>query len=314
MRKMASGKVIIGGGSGRIGQILSSQLQSDGYEVTVLTRNPEQSRARLHSNVKVAKWDPYKKGKWKKELESSKAVINLSGANIAVKGSAEYKKEVVDSRVKTTRIMVEAMKDLENKPEVFISGSAIGIYGNDSISSEEHTESSKPGDDFFGKLGVDWENAALGASDLGVRTAMIRTSIVLSMKGGALLELYKMFKRHLGGYIKPGNQWLPWIHVLDEISVFKFIMENSAIEGPVNACTEQNVTMRELADAIGKIMKRRVVMGVPVSIIKLRMGENYKLVTTGKKVMPEVLKKHNFQYQFPDLDKALIDLIGKNEY
>lgn len=311
---MEKRKVIIAGGSGRLGQVMSEQFQSSGYEVTVLTRDPVKARARLPKEVRIAKWTPYEKGDWSNVLDSSFAVINLTGADLFAKWNSEYRQEVVDSRIKTTRNLVDSISEIESKPEVFINSSAVGIYGYDSVSSEEHSESSPPADDFFGKLVSDWENEAERAADLGIRTAMIRTSVVLSMKGGALTELYRMFKRHLGSYIKPGNQWIPWIHVLDEISVFKFAMENSDLKGPVNACTERNATMKELADAIGKVMKRRVLMGVPESVIRFRMGEISALVTKGKKVVPSVLKKVNFKFQYPELVPALSDLISRNRY
>ncbi len=307
-------KVVIAGGSGRLGQIMSSQLHSAGYGVTVLTRDPSRARTNLSNGIRVARWTPYEKGDWAKELDSSYAVINLTGADLFGKWNDDYKKEIYDSRIKTTRNLVRAISDLEEKPEVFINGSAVGFYGYDEISSKEHTESSAPADDFFGKLVSDWEKEAEGAADLGIRTSMIRTSVVLSMKGGALTELYRMFRRHLGSYIKPGNQWIPWIHILDEVAVFKFVMEDDSVRGPVNACTEKPVTMRELAATIGKVMKRRVVMGVPESLIRFRMGGIAVLVTRGKKVTPEVLKNSGFKFQFPELEAALADLISKNRY
>lgn len=311
---MEKNRVVIAGGSGRLGQILSAQLQASGYDVSVLTRNPERSKINLHNDVKAIKWTPYEKGKWSDELEGSYAVINLTGADLFAKWNADYKKEIVDSRIKSTRNVVDALSDLSNKPEVFINASAVGYYGYDEISSVEHTEISPAASDFFGVLCSDWENEAQKASDIGIRTAMIRTSVVLSMKGGALTELYRMFKRHLGSYIKPGNQWIPWIHVLDEVSVFKFAIENENIKGPVNACTEKCVTMRELADTIGKVMKRRVLLGVPKSLIRFRMGEISILVTMGKKVAPEVLRNSGFKFKYPELEPAISDLIGKNIY
>lgn len=311
---MENRKVVIAGGSGRLGQIMTSQLQSSGYEVTVLSRDPVKAGSRLMKDVRIAKWTPYEKGKWTAELDSSFAVINLTGADLFAKWNDDYRQEVIDSRIRTTGNLVSAISGMENKPEVFINSSAVGIYGYESISSEEHSESSPAADDFFGKLVSDWESEAERAADLGVRTAMIRTSVVLSMKGGALTELYRMFRRHLGSYIKPGNQWIPWIHVLDEVSLFRFVMENSSLKGPVNACTERNATMKELADAIGKVMKRRVLLGVPESVIRFRMGEISALVTRGKKVVPSVLKKARFGYQFPDLEPALLDLIRNNRY
>lgn len=311
---MVGKKVIIAGGSGRLGQILSRTLSSSGYEVTVLTRNTANASKVLQEGINISAWDPYSVGDWKKELESSHCVINLSGADIFTKWTPDFKQEIVDSRVKTTGTLVEAMSELENKPEVFINASAAGIYGYDEISSADHNETSQPADDFFGKLGKDWEGAAMKANDLGIRTSVIRTAVVLSMKGGALPELYRMFRRHMGVYIKPGNQWIPWLHILDEVSIFKFVMENSSISGPVNACTETCVTMRTLADTIGKVMRRRVLMGVSESMIRRRMGEVSALVTQGKKLSPTVLKNAGFEFQFPTLEPAIQDLISKDAY
>lgn len=311
---MKNRKVVIAGGSGRLGQLLSGKLISAGYDVTVLSRNPDRTAKFMSPGVATALWAPYSGGPWSRELESSYAIINLSGADIFAKWNESYKKEIVDSRVMTTANVVKALEKLEVRPEVFINASASGIYGYDSISSEELTEKSEPADDFFGKLVQRWEAEASAAEDLGIRTAMVRTSVVLSMKGGALPELYRLFRRHMGSYIRPGNQWIPWIHILDEVSVFKYLMEDPSIRGPVNACTENPVTMRVLAQTLGKVMNRRVNFGIPQFMIKLIMGEVSMLVTKGKKVMPAVLKEKGFEFQFPTLEGALRNLVSRDSY
>ncbi len=307
-------KIVIAGGSGRLGQVMSRILLDSGYSITVLTRNAGSAQSVLPQGVRAVQWDPYEPGKWSEELESAKCVVNLSGADIFAKWNQQYKKEIVESRVRPTANLVKAFEGLDTKPETFINASAAGIYGYDEISSDEHTEESPAADDFFGRLVSDWESEALKAQDMGIRTSMVRTAVVLSMKGGALPELYRLFKRHMGSYIKPGNQWIPWIHILDEVSVFRFIMENSSVSGPVNACTDSPVTMKDFSAAIGKAMNRGMHFGVPQFMIRAIMGEVSMLVTTGKKVIPAVLNKNGFEFQFPDLDRALADLIRKNSY
>jgi len=247
-------------------------------------------------------------GAWQKELEGAYAVINLSGEPIAGKRwTAIQKKELRDSRLNTTRALVDAIAKSKSKPEVFLNASAIGYYGP--RGDEALEESAAAGQGFLAALCTEWEKEALRAELLGVRTVLLRTGIVLSKEGGALAKMLPPFQFFIGGSLGSGKQMMSWVHIDDEVNAIVKALEDPGIRGPVNLTAPSAVSMREFAKTLGKVLKRPSCFPVPGIALKLLLGEMSEMLLTGQNVCPRKLLTHGFQFQFPALKKALQDLV-----
>jgi uncharacterized protein (TIGR01777 family) len=303
-------RLVIAGATGSIGRHLCQELGNSGYEITVLARDPKGARIAVPSAKKIVKFD-YEGGEdWLRELEGSFGVINLSGAPIFKRWTGKYVNEIIDSRVKTTRSIVNGIRDAKDRPQFFVNASAAGFYGYDRTGDDIVTESSPAGNDFWGKLVTDWEGEAMRARDLGVRVSLIRTTVVLAKGEGALDQLVSIFRKGLGGYVKPGSQWFPWIHIKDEVSLIRFAIENDQIHGPINASSPNIPNMREFSSALGKVMKKRGSIGIPASLLRIVMGKGSSVISRGLKVYPKAALDSGFKFTFPNLEDALRDLLS----
>ena len=300
-------RVLITGGLGFVGSQLSILLVERGHQVTVVGHAPE-PQADTPSEMTYISADTTVKGPWQEEVVGQDAVINLAGASIFRRWNDKTKQLLYDSRILTTRNVVEAM--VPKKGALLCSASAVGYYGF--RGDEDLTEKDAPGDDFLARLCLDWENEARKAHAKGVRVVMTRFGIVLGKAGGALGQMIPAFKKFVGGPLGSGNQWFSWIHMEDLSNAFVFLFENQGISGPVNFCSPNPVRNRDLAKALGKILSRPAFMTAPAFMVRLVLGEFGSILLEGQRVIPAKILKHGFSFRYPEIMGALEDLVGKD--
>lgn len=303
-------RIVVAGASGSIGKYLCRELRDSGYDITVFSRDPDAAEIAVPYGTEYVKFDYHEKGDWVKKLERTLGIVNLSGAPVFKRWTKRYVQEIIDSRVLTTRALVEGISSVENKPKFLINASAVGYYGYEEAGNDLVTETSPPGNDFWGKLVVEWEGEANKAREMGVRVCPVRTSVVLSKGDGALEQLVAAFRRNLGGYVKPGTQWFPWIHIEDEVALIKFAMENDKVNGPMNASSPNIPNMREFANTLGKVMGKRGTRGIPPLLLRMVIGKGSSIISRGRKVVPKAATDLGFELRFPNLEDALKNLLG----
>jgi uncharacterized protein (TIGR01777 family) len=300
-------RVLITGGTGFVGKQLSSRLVKDGNEITILTRSLKGSE-QAPKGVSYLQGDPTEKGPWQDVIANHDVVINLAGASIFSKWSDEYKKLIRDSRVFTTRNIIEGIPSQSGKKISLFSTSAVGYYGFHG--DEELDEESPSGNDFLARLAIEWEAEALKAEEKGARVVITRFGIVLGEKGGALGQMIPLFKKFIGGPIGSGQQWFSWVHIKDLAEAFAFLMKHPEISGPVNVCSPNPVKNRDLAKSLGKVLHRPSFMPAPAFMIKLVLGEFGSVILEGQRVLPRQLLKGGFVFKYPDIEKALQNIIS----
>ena len=305
-------RVIIAGGTGLIGRALTKELAKHSYEVIILSRNPEKVIS-VPIGVKVVAWDGVSIQGWGDLVNEALAVVNLSGENIAGEGffpsrlTNERKRGIRDSRILSGKTLLEAIEAAEKKPEVFVQSSAVGYYGFHG--SEKLNEESPPGDDFFAEW-KEWEKVSAPVEDMGIRRVIIRSGIIFSTgRGSALNRLVLPFKLFTGGPIGDGKQYLSWVHETDEARAIRFLIENNDARGAFNLTAPNPATNAEVGKSIAKVLHRPYYLPAPGFAFKLAFGEVSALVTEGQRVMPERLLEHGFEFQFPELEPALQDIL-----
>ena len=259
-------KILITGATGLIGTEVCKKLISEGKEITVFTRNPERAKKVLPGVKNYIEWDYERMDDWMNELNGKDAIINLAGANLGTKRwNDKYKRKIYDSRIISTRRLVEAIKDCNPRPKVFISASAVGYYGD--RGNEILTEESKPGKDFLANLCSDWEKEATKIEESSLRRVSLRTGIVLSKKGGALKQFLLPYKLFIGGPLGNGQQWFPWIHIDDLTELIIYSLKNENITGPINCASPGIVRMKEFTKTLGRVLHRPSLFSVPRFIL-----------------------------------------------
>ncbi|HEV8540211.1 MAG TPA: TIGR01777 family oxidoreductase [Nitrospiraceae bacterium] len=297
-------RIVVAGATGFIGRPLCRFLVEKGHQVTALSRTPEKSRAHLPPTVAIVGWDGLTTGPWERTLVGADALINLSGEPIAEgRWTAARKQTLRESRIGTTRLLVQALSRLSSKPRTLINASAIGYYGPRDPTPV--TEETKPGSDFLAGLCVDWEQEARQAEALGLRVVRLRIGIVLDKDGGVLLRMVPPFRYFLGGPISPGHQWISWIHRQDLIGLVHWALDHPTISGAVNAVAPGAVTMREFCRTLGHVLGRPSWLPVPELVLRLMLGELAMLMTTGQRVEPAIALREGFVFQYSSLEPAL---------
>ena len=293
-------KILITGGSGFIGSNLSQYLLSRGHKISAVGRSADQHRIR-HEDYRYISADTTRPGKWQKEVEETEAAINLTGATIFKRWTANYKKMIYNSRILTTRHVVAALP--EGRNITLCSASGAGYYGNrdDDILKEDEDV----GRDFLAGVSRDWEKEALQATLKGVRVAVMRFGVVLGKNGGALAKMIPVFKMFVGGSLGSGNQWFPWMHLEDLMAAILFIVEHQDISGPLNFCAPNPVRYRELAKTLGEVLGRPSFMPAPAFMIRLAMGEFGDVFLGSQRTVPDRLLSHGFAFQYPDIKGAI---------
>ncbi|MEA1948626.1 MAG: TIGR01777 family oxidoreductase [Thermodesulfobacteriota bacterium] len=297
-------KIFITGGSGFVGTNLSFYLLEKGHSVIAVGTSSAHNVIR-HDNFHYISADTTIKGGWQDALKDVDAVINLAGKNIFKRWSDNYKKQIYNSRILTTRNLVEAMP--AKKEIILCSTSAAGYYGDGA--DEILKEDALPGNDFAAKVCRDWEKEAFQAETKGIRVAAMRFGVVLGKNGGALAKMVPAFKYFAGGPLGSGLQWFPWIHMDDLNAAIIFILENPDIKGPLNFCSPNPVRNRDFSKTLGKVLNRPSFMKTPSCIIRLIMGEMGKSLMNSQRAIPDKLLKHGFKFQYPDINNALYNLV-----
>ena len=289
-------KVAVTGSSGLIGAAVVAQLQSDGYKVLKLVRRPPRAADEVS-------WDPKKGEIDLKSLEGVDAVFHLAGAGVGDKRwTASYRSQILNSRLLGTTTIANACEQLQ--PEVFISASAIGYYGE--TGNREVTEVDRGGDDFLSIVCREWELVANLAPS--VRTIKLRTGLVLDPTGGALGRMIPLFKFGIGGKLGSGKQWWSWITLHDQVRAMIFLMQ-SEIEGAVNITSPNPVTNKEFTAAFAHALKRPAFFPAPAIALRAVLGGFSSEILGSKKVMPKVLLDNGFKFEYPFVSNALTALV-----
>ena len=304
-------RVAVTGATGMIGAGLVRALVERGDEVTALSRNAESASEAL--GVPAATWaDPKAEQPPLEALRGRDGVVHLLGEVIAQRWSDDAKREIRDSRVLSTRNLVDALGELasEERPRVLVSGSGAGWYGH--RGDERLDESApEPGDDFLAQLSDDWEAEARRAEELGVRVVLNRTGVVLSESGGALEKMLPFFKAGIGGPVAGGRQYVPWVHVDDVVGATIFSLETEEVRGPVNVTAPEPVTNKELSKMLGRVLRRPAFAPVPGMAVKALYGQMAEIVITGQRAVPGRLQELGYHFRWPELEPALRDATGR---
>ncbi len=306
--------IAIVGGTGFLGRHIAPALAAGGHVVTIVTRNRQVAIGRVGSDVRVHEWAPSKSETLEQAFRGQDAVINLAGASIANgRWTLARKDRLRVSRIETTGMIVHAMSRLSAnlRPTIFISASGIGFYGLEATGRVDET--TKQGHGFLADLCGEWEQAARGAADSGIRTVWVRISMVLAQDGGALQKMRLPFRLFLGGPIGPGTQSVSWIHVEDLGRLIKTILADDAVNGPVNAASPHPVTMKDFCRQLGKTLRRPSWLPVPAWVLQIGLGEMATLMTHGQWVHPSVATALGFTYHYPSLESALAASTGKGQ-
>ena len=301
-------KVFMTGGTGFVGTTMAHKLLEQGHQVTILTRKMGADRT-LPRGASFLEGDPTKRGEWQKAVPQHEVIVNLAGASIFRRWNQETKKVIRESRILTTTNLVETLSDGGGKETTLLSTSAVGYYGFHG--DEELDEDSPPGEDFLASVTQDWETAALKAEALNVRVVICRLGIVLGENGGALGELIPIFQKGLGSPLGSGKQWFSWIHEMDLIGIYLFLIANNELSGPFNCAAPEPVRNKDLTQALGKALRKPTFMpAVPGFVIKLIKGEFGAVLLRGQRVLPKKLLEAEFHFRFSRIYEALNDLLG----
>jgi len=296
-------KIVITGASGMIGSALVDRLATRAdMSLVLLSRKP--GRESRGASRQWLSWQPGSSGEWERFVDGADAVINLAGEPIAGKRWSETQKLVLrSSRIQATSALVEAIDKARVKPKTLISASAVGYYG--AHGDERLNEDSEPGNDFLSRLCLDWENEAKKAASWGVRVTLLRTGIVLAKGAGALQKMVPPFKMFAGGPLGSGQQWMPWIHIDDEVGLIEFLLDRPDALGAFNATSPNPVTMAEFSRTLAGVLNRPSWLSVPPSVLALMVGEMADMLLTGQRAIPGAALKLGFQFKYPQLVDAL---------
>jgi len=299
-------RIVITGGAGLIGRALAAELTASGYEVAILSRNPQRVGG-LPPDVRLEKWDGRTAQGWGYLADGAWAIVNLAGESLAGgRWTAARKERIRQSRLSAGQAVVEAVRAAARKPAVVVQASGVGCYGPHG--DEEVTEEAPSGADFLGRLAAEWEASTAPVEALDVRRVVIRSGVVLSLEGGALPRLALPFRFFLGGPLGSGRQWTPWIHMADEVGAIRFLLEREEARGPYNLAAPSPVTNRELARALGRVLRRPAWLPVPALALQALLGEMSAVLLTGQRAVPKRLLEAGFVFRFPEIEAALQNL------
>jgi uncharacterized protein len=292
-------KTLLTGATGLVGKELVGRLES----AAVLSRDPDQARRRL-PGVEAHPWAPEAGPPPASAFQGVAVVFNLAGEPVAEgRWTDERKRRIRDSRVLGTRNLVAGLAGLTSRPRVLVSASAVGYYGD--RGDQTLDETSSPGHGFLADVCVEWEREALAAEQLGVRVVCVRTGIVLAHSGGALAKMLTPFRMGAGGRLGDGRQWMPWIHLDDEVGILLHAMKDARIHGATNAVGPRPVTNAEFTRALGHALHRPAFLPVPKTALRLAFGEMSEILTASQRVLPKEAKRTGYTFKHPELAGAL---------
>jgi len=294
--------IVISGASGLVGTALTEALRGEGHAVARLVRSGQTASA------DEIPWDPAVGIIDSAAMEGADAVVNLSGANIAAGRWTARRKEILrSSRLRPTRLLVETMGRLRQKPRVFLSASATGYYGN--RGDEILTEASAPGSDFLAALARDWEAEAMRAESAGTRAVILRFGVILSKSGGALPRMLLPFRLGIGGRFGNGAQWMPWVALDDVTGAIRFLIANEEIRGPVNIVAPHPSTNAEFTRALARAVHRPAVLPAPAFMLHLALGEMTDALLGSQRARPARLLAAGYSWHYDELEPALTGIV-----
>jgi len=300
-------RVFVTGGTGFVGKTLTRRLVELGHQVTVLTRGLLKDR-RQPKGVSLVDGDPTGEGAWQDQVAGHDVFINLAGASIFRRWNREAKVLIRESRILTTKNLVDALAAHKDKDTILFSTSAVGYYGfhGDEILDEQGPS----GDDYLASLCRDWEGEALRALEYGVRVVICRLGIVLGQSGGALSQMIPIFRKGLGSPLGSGTQWFSWIHEKDLVNIYLFLLDQKDMSGPINCTAPGPVRNMEFTKALATALgKPAFLPAVPGFVIKIMKGEFGSVLLKGQRVVPKKLLNAGFRFRFSGIHDALRDLV-----
>lgn len=308
-------RIVLAGATGFLGKPLTTRLVTAGHAVTVLTRRPAVPPASGPEGppprVQVIEWQPDgTAGPWASVVDGADAVVNLSGAPLAPRRWTPGRKRVlIDSRVLPNRSLVAAIAAAKTRPRLLVSASGAGYYGD--CGDRTITEEAPPGDDFLGRLALEWEGAANAAHSLGTRVVTVRTGLVLGQGGGVLAPMLPPFKLGLGGPFGNGQQYWPWVHLDDWLALVEFTLAQPALDGPFNNSAPEPATNEEVSRTLARVLHRPSVFRVPAFVLRLAMGEMADgLLLSGQRAVPARALSMGFRFRYESLEAALRQALG----
>ncbi len=301
-------RVIITGGTGLIGHALTDELLRAGYEIVVLTRNPDRTRA-YNANVRLAGWDGRTGEGWSEFADGAFAIVNLAGEPIGPTPwyLSNRRAKILQSRLDAGRAVVDAVQRVADKPRVLIQSSAIGYYG--SRGDEVLTEDSGPGKNYLAQVCIAWEASTAPVEAEGVRRVITRTGLLLDRRADFLRFTALPFQLYVGGPLGGGKQWWPWLHMADEVGAMRFLLAKEEAHGPYNVTAPEPVTNREFSKVLARVLGRPSYLPTPAFPLKLVLGEVAdELIFSSARVSSRRLQELGYRFQYTDLEAALRNL------
>ncbi len=296
--------ILMTGGTGFIGSRFVNKLVNEGHHVYVITRYP-----RTHKDTESVSYISFDYPI--RRLPTIHAVVNLAGESLFGYWSEKKKEMIYTSRIEATERLVNMMLQMEKKPQVFLSGSAIGYYGTQSNKIfTEHT--TQPSDDFLASVVSTWENTAHHAEDLGTRTVYTRFGVVLDRNEGALPLMAMPIKLFVGGKIGDGKQWISWIHINDCINLLYYALVEPSIKGPINVTAPNPQRNIEFIKTLARVLRRPALISTPAPILQIALGDMHQLITKGQYILPQKAIDQQFTFQYPYLEDALQHIFNRD--
>ena len=298
-------KILVTGGTGFVGSRLVPFLLEQGHTVRLLIR-PAERNVPLPAGAEVIEGDPMRPGPWWRATEECDAAFNMAGASVFGRWNPALKALLRESRLATTRNLVNSIP--AGKGFTLVSTSAVGIYGD--AGERECDENAPLGQDFLARLAQDWEAEALRAREKGARVAVARFAVVFALGGGALEQLLKVTKNFLGGPVGSGRQWVSWIHREDLVRALLFLMESPGLEGVFNLSAPNPVRQIDAARTLGRVLGRPAFMPAPAFAVRLALGEFAETLLFSQRMVPRRLVDAGFSFHFPHLEEALRNILA----
>jgi uncharacterized protein (TIGR01777 family) len=306
-------RIFLTGATGLIGRRFVADRVARGDALTIVSRDAQRARDTVLGGdgpaPDVVEADLRQPGDWQKRVDGCDAVVHLAGAGVADRRwTRGYRRLIVDSRLESTRHVVEAIERAQTRPRILVNASATGYYGERGDTVLDET--APVGNDFLAELCVQWETAAARAADGATRVVLLRTSVVLDPRGGALARMLPIFRLGLGGPLGSGRQYFPWIHWRDVVGLINLALADDTLSGPLNVVAPETVTNRQFTATLGGVLHRPAVLPVPVSALRVVMGEMGRYVVASQRVVPLLATGHGYTFAFERLRPALEDLLG----
>ncbi len=303
-------RILITGGAGLLGRALAKSLTGDGHVVIALSRHPEQVRG-LPAGASAAHWDGRTTAGWAHLADGVDAIFNMAGANIgARRWTPERLQTLRESRIHAGTAVVQAVELATHKPGVVFQSSGIGYYGD--RGDDPVTEEVGPGTDVIARLAVEWEASTALVENWGVRRVVTRSAPVLTTAGGFLPPIAQAVRFCLGGRLGSGRQWVPWVHIEDQVRALRFLLDSPNLHGPFNLVALDQCRNRDFVRALGRVLHRPTPWVIPAPVLRLLFGQRSMLFLTGQRAFPHELLAAGFVFRFPKLQGALENLFRRS--